>query len=572
MERAANNPAPLPANVDPETGEILDSTPETPAPKKQSKEPDRPFTPLGFDHGVYYYLASGTQQVTGLTASQHSKANLIQLAPLQYWEREFPAKKGAEWDVAMNTLMRQCEARGVFSPSILRGRGAWYDDGRVMVHLGDQVMVDNDPFKPGRVPSRFVYEARLAMRADVSNPLTAQEAQKYVKLLEMAAWEKPIYATFAAGWCAVAHIGGVLTWRPHIWVVGRRGSGKTHVMSKMIRPVLGDNLLHAQGDTSEAGLRQSLGIDSLPVLFDEAEGPDQRSNERVQNVLSLVRQSSSETGGKILKGTISGRSMEFAIRSCFAFSSINANIMQQSDRSRVTVLELNQEHGKHSFADILKAEADLLSDEYVQRFYARSLAMASTIRHNAEAFAAAAATVLGEQRAGDQIGTLLAGAFSLESDALVTAAEAEAWVAKRDWTEQREEAHSQSDEKMLWKYLLERRVSVNTSRGREDIQVGKLIHYGCGGSSAYSPISVDDAQKVLLTIGMRIGIEQQSVLVSNSHSRIKEMLEGTAWAHNWSRVLKRLPKAEASNSAIYFGFKGSESRAVQVQIDVDMME
>ena len=525
---------------------------------------DAPFTPLGFDRGTYFYLAAGTQQVIPLAASAHTKANLLQLAPLHFWESEFPGRQGVNCDMATNALMRWCEARGVFSPTIMRGRGAWYDAGRIMVHLGDRVLVDGVPVKPGRVDSRFVYEARVPMRADMSNPLTAEEAHRFQQLLHMLPWEKPMHATLAAGWCVVAHIGGVLSWRPHIWVIGRRGSGKTHVMSRIIRPVLSDNVLHAQGETSEAGLRQSLGIDALPVLFDEAEGPDARANDRVQNVLSLVRQSSSETGGKILKGTTGGRSMEFNVRSCFAFSSINANIVQQADRSRVTVLELNQDHAKHAFADILKAEADLLTDDYIRRFYARSLAMAATIRHNAAAFTAAAASVLREQRAGDQIGTLLAGAYALTSDDEVTAQQAEAWVQRQDWTEQREEAQSQSDEFALLQYLMEQRIRLNCSLGLREYPLGMLVQFATKAGAQETAISQDAAREAIEGYGFKLSGDERSVYVSNTHSLIARMLNGTPWAVNWGRILKRLPGAIGSGAV---RFAGSVSRATQIPLD-----
>lgn len=555
--------------IDPETGEILTepSTIHERDIRSGAREIEAPFKALGYDHGTYYYLAAGTQQITGLTAAQHSKSNFIQLAPLTYWEREYPTKKGADWDIAADALMRQCEKRGVFSPNIMRGRGAWYDDGRVMVHLGDRVLVDGKATQPGRVRSRFVYEARLAMRADISNPLTAAEASKFTDLVSMASWEKPIHAMLAAGWCAVAHIGGVLNWRPHIWVIGRRGSGKTYVMSKMLRPVLGDNVLHAQGDTSEAGLRQTLGIDALPVLFDEAEGTDAQANDRVQAVLSLVRQSSSETGGKILKGTTGGKSMEFIVRSCFAFSSINANIIQQSDRSRVTVLELNQDKSHHVFEDIVKAVADLLTDEYIQRFYARSLMMAATIRQNAISFAAAAAAVLGEQRAGDQIGTLLAGVYSLQSDEIVTAQQAVDWVESQDWSEQQDEVKSQSDEHALWQRLMQAKIRVMGTGGPEDFPVGLLIKWACGEDQASARVGQDRAQEVLIRSGFKIGPDEQTVIVSNTHNEIKHMLQNTPWAVNWGRVLRRLPGAETAPGVVYFGFKGSESRAVSVPIN-----
>jgi putative DNA primase/helicase len=528
----------------------------------QPDEDERPFQVLGFDKGVYFYLAGGTQQITELTPSAHTKGNLMSLAPLNWWEREFPGRNGANWDGAADCLMRWCEARGVFSQSLVRGRGAWWDDERTVLHLGDRVMVGDQVMRPGQVSSRFIYEAGLPMRATTSNPLPAAEARKFLALMQMVAWERPIYPLLAAGWCMVAHIGGALRWRPHIWVVGRKGSGKSHVMASIIRPVLGDNCLFVVADSSEAGIRQSLGHDSLPVLFDEAEGEDSRANDRIQRVLSLVRQSSSETGGQITKGTVSGRAMSFSVRSAFAFSSINANLIQSSDRSRVTVLELNQEFSKHDFGDILAAEATLLTEKYIEGLYARALCMAAIIRQNAQTFAAAAAAVLGEQRAGDQIGTLLAGAYALHSDDLATVDDAKRWVERQDWVETRDEVHGQSDEQMLWGYLMQQRLRVQGLHSTQEIAVGEcidIVTYKATGDVAH-----EAAEKALLRAGFKV--EDGQVYVSNTAPNIKAMLKETQWQSNWGRVLRRLPGAHSSAGTVYFGFKGSETRATAVKI------
>lgn len=559
-ERQAERQAPqeeLPPH-DPETGEIYEPTQ---APKEAVS--NEPFTALGFDKGTYFYLAAGTQQVVSLSPSAHTKLNLLQLAPRVHWEREYPDRNGADWEAAADHLMRLCERRGVFSPSIMRGRGAWYDAGRIVVHLGDRVLVDGSPSRPGRVASRFVYEAGVPMQADISSPLTAAEASQYLKLLEKLSWKDPMSGALAAGWCVVAHIGGVMSWRPHIWVVGGRGAGKTYAVSKVLRPVLGDNVLHAQGDTSEAGLRQTLGLDSLPVVFDEAEGQDKNANDRIQAILSLVRQSSSDTGGKILKGTTGGRAMRFDVRSCFAFSSINANLVQQSDRSRVTVLELVARNDAAAFADIEKTVADLLTDEYAGRFYARSLTMAATIRANARAFAAAAATVLGEQRAGDQIGALLAGAYSLTSDKAVTAVEAEAWVSAQDWTAQRDEVQSQSDEGALWQHIIEQRIRVN---GGHEFSVGQLIERAVTPAEHDAIVTQPTARETLASYGLKVTDDGAAMLVSNNHAQIKRLMAGTPWPVNWGKVLQRLPGAEAYAKAVYFC--GSTSKAVRIPINV----
>lgn len=518
-----------------------------------------PFRCLGHNRGTYYYMALGTQQVVELSAAAHTKGNLIGIAPLQYWEREFPAGRGADYDVAANAMMRMCERRGLFSPELMRGRGAWYDDGRVVLHLGDILYADKTPVSPVNIKSRYVYEQGLPMRADIDNPLSANEARKFLDLVRMMPWEREIDALYVAGWCALAHIGGVLRWRPHIWVVGSKGSGKSHVMSNVIRPILGDNCLFVVSETTEAGVRQSLNADALPVLFDEAEGEDQRSTDRLQRILALVRQSSSETGGKIAKGTSSGAAMSFQIRSCFAFSSINASLVQQSDRSRVTVVELKADKRKHDLDELLAAEAATLSEEFIGRFYARCIRMARVIRINAGVFAKAVAAVMGEQRAGDQIGSLLAGAWSLMSDDEITFEQATEWVGKQDWADQKDEVQGMSDERALLEYLLQQVQRVQTEHGTRDYTVGELVDLATGSDYTASGM----AERSLNRIGIKTN--NNGIIVSNTADGVKRLLKATPWSVNWGKVLRRLDGAE-TRGATYFGYVGSESRAVWVPI------
>jgi len=76
------------------------------------------FKCLGYDHGRYFYLVLATGQIKSLTASQHRKAHLMVLAPLDYWMVRYPSSRGINWDTAVNALIRDQELSGVYD---LRG-------------------------------------------------------------------------------------------------------------------------------------------------------------------------------------------------------------------------------------------------------------------------------------------------------------------------------------------------------------------------------------------------------------------------------------------------------------------
>ena len=267
-----------------------------------------PFQCLGYNRGIYYYLPKEAQQVVPLSADHHSKSNLIALASIQWWGKNFQGTNGVAWDAAKNGLFRKAAHVGIYDSKRLRGCGAWFDNRRVVLHLGDRLLVDGDQTNVTAFDTRYIYEA--ATPTDITNkdPLTKHRAHLLLEVAEMFAWKTPpVSAKLFAGWCVVAPICGALYWRPHVWLTGSAGTGKTWVVDNVIRPILGNASLVVQSNTTEAGIRQRLGNNAFPVIFDEAEGSDKYARQRIQSVLELMRQASSETEGEILKG-FAGRS------------------------------------------------------------------------------------------------------------------------------------------------------------------------------------------------------------------------------------------------------------------------
>jgi len=112
-------------------------------------------------------------------------------------------------------------------------------------------------------------------------------------------------------------------------------------MERIIKFLVGDSGVVVQGKTTEAGVRGLLQSDARPVLFDESDVEDQRDIDRIQSILTLARSASYSDGGGIVKGTQTGLSRTYRIRSMFAFASIGVQVTKQSDRSRFTILGLN---------------------------------------------------------------------------------------------------------------------------------------------------------------------------------------------------------------------------------------
>lgn len=531
--------------------------------------------PLGHDRGTFYYLSRAAGQVAALTAAQHTKQNLMGLASVaHYWEntRHVSDKGGVLWDAAADDLMCQCRDLGIYDASKVRGRGAWIDQGRPILHNGNRLII-NGVSSPLMLPaSRHVYEAASPLISDLAPQLSTTQAHKLVGICQSLRWECGISGTLLAGWIAIAPICGGLAWRPSIWITGGTGSGKSYVKDNIIGPALAGVALQVQSKTSEAGIRQSLGSDALPVLFDEAESEDQAAAARMQGVLDLVRQSSSDGGADIVKGGSDGRARRFRIRSCFCFSSINAGILHEADANRLSVLALLPPADNPDEAAFQKLHAlviETITPSFAAGLVSRSVWLLPVIRANAERFAQAVSMRLGSRRTGDQYGALLAGAYSLHSEREITDAEAVAYVQKQDW-QVVAESEAEKDETRLLSHLTQYRIRVAAGNGQHfEPTIGQTIEAAFGLDTF---LASDVAQEELKRSGIKPdhvtdahGRQITGIWVSNTHPALKRIMFGTAWLAGWNRSLARLPNTIKSNNAHSFAF-GHLARAVWVPL------
>ena len=569
-------PAPEPAP------EEAPPPPESPQPQNSSNVKftevfhDAPFRCLGYGSGAFFYHPSEAKQVLARTANQHAPRELLALAPLSYWESKFEGKKGCEWNAAANALFRTCYQSGVYDSQKVRGCGAWFDNNRVVIHSGDHVTVDNDKMGVHEIDSDYIYEAAIKKSINDDPAITTAEATELLKITTSLCWEQSIYGKLLAGWCVLAPICGALSWRPHIQVTGAAGVGKTYVVENIIKRVLGDIVCEVQGNTTEAGIRQTLKSNAFPLLFDEAEGENAKSAMRIQEVLSLMRQASSETGAPITKGTQGGAAMQFRIRSCFCIASIGVPMTQHADVSRITVLTLTKNMSPNKaleFETLQKKVLGTINPKWCSGLRARTISLMPILKKNIDTFSRAAAEVLGTQRQGDQIGSLLAGAHLLGNEDEVSYDEAMAWVRESDW-EEYEARDFDSDERQCLNRIMAHIANVRTGGKVIERTIGEMVMQLLepldgvpdGWSTGDNAIRYEDVEETLKRFGLKLTADKTELMVSNSNNFLAKLLADTAWSKNWGKILQRLPGAEKVISARFL--YGNIQRAVRIPIDV----
>lgn len=501
-----------------------------------------PFRCLGHDRGRFFFTTAEGRQVLSLNArSLHTAGELVALAPLSWWEGAFPGKTGFLTAAAADSLIRASYNAGVFDPARIRGRGVWLDAGRTVVHVGNQLIVDGQAVQIPALPTAHIYEQARALPIGLAEAASDEEARRLLRVCTEAAWTNPDRdGRMLAGWIVCAMVCGALRWRPHLWITSEAGGGKSWILDNIIRPALRDLVLAVQSKTSEAGIRGELGSDGRPVLFDEAETQNDADRGRVQQILDLARQASSEDGGAIVKGTKEGGSRAYLIRSCFAMASVNLGLSQAADESRFVVLGLGS-GSPEQFRELKARHAEAFTEGFAARLFARCLRLLPVIRHNAEALADAIARSGAGRRAGDTLGTVLAGAMSLVDARELTPAEADRIVTEREWVAAAAaEAKPEPEWQRALARLAQHEIRFTNRNGRpETTTVGDLIGACIVGDDTISPSDADTAMR---RMGMRV--DGGRLRIGNRSEGVAGIFAGTPWATGWLATLARAPGAE----------------------------
>ena len=539
-----------------------------------------PFTCLGFDDGVFYYQPHATGQVVSISRGSHTGTNLVNIAPLAYWEALYPSKTGVNWLAAASSLFEQQAKTGIFSNDRIRGRGAWWDAGRSVLHLGDRLLIDGVQHPITSAPSSKFHYQRLASIELPGHlePLTDEEGLGLAHIASRFHWEVPASGLLLAGWIALAPICGALQWRPHIWLTASAGSGKSAILDRLIGPLIESLALFPEGTTTEAYIRQQLRADAVPVVFDEAESNEKADRQRIQNILALARVSSSSGRGVIGKGGADGTAQAYNIRSMFLLCSISTALKQGADQSRFAQLTLRNpsfmpkpERAAH-WAQLDADITEHCTTEVGQRMMLRMVQQIPIIRDSVAVFRRAAAERFDSQREGDQYGTLLAGAWSLTHSRPATIEDAYNMIDGSNWDAYKEQ--TEADEERCLQHILQHQVRVETER--VEVNGGKvfnravtltrtvweLIEATKGGEDS-SEVSQDAAESHLGRIGLRVADDR--LLIANTALGLQRILADTPWAHSWPTVLSRLPGAQKPGKVRFKGMSHN-SRAVSIPL------
>ena len=341
---------------------------------------------------------------------------------------------------------------------------------------------------------------------------------------------------------------GVLRWRPHIWVVGGAGSGKSE-LERLLSRLLASTVLRLSAPT-EASVRQQLGASARAVMIDEIEPSE--LNMRAREVVELARLASTDRQAPTARGGLGGVATLFHVRACFYLTSILHAPLAPQDASRITVLELGELPEPVPAADAGEAQP---FRELVERMAAlgpglraRMIYGWARLEANLDQYAEAFARAGRKARLADQYGTLLAAAWTLLSDQVVTAEQADREVAMLREGEILPDPASEGGPQRCLNHLL--------STPIEETQASGHRLSGTVTVAVWKNHEDNTYRDALALCGLRVvkrppedprgGFE---LWVANDHRGLRRLYADSHWREGvWAQELKRLPGAHAGTA------------------------
>ena len=492
-----------------------------------------------------FYQSGATGQIASVKPAAASTA-LLPLAPIEYWRAQFPKRdKNGDtipgtvvWDEAASYVIQQADAAGVFSLEAVRGRGVWLDRNNTVVwHLGDRLVIDGKPVELIKHVSHHHYHRLPALPIDHDGPvLTDQQGKAIAHAVNAMGWVQPVMPVYALGWAVISNVAGAVEFRPALQVTAPFGSGKTDVFKIVLKPLTACTCLYEENST-EAGVRQTLGPDTLPVLIDESELEDPRKRE---GHVRLARYSFNGTGQS--RGTTHGKAIHFNVRSSIAMAGINTTLSKGQDQSRIVVVAkafLPQDQWLQAKDSLQRA----VSPEIGEALIRRTVLHFHTLQKNIATFkiviAAQFPADVSSGRFGDTYGALLAGYHLLISTAQLTPEQALAFLDQVGWSAQ---SIFDGDNNNLLKrdgggmacleHLLAHELPWKLDEATGRTSVRELIAL-TRKKGAHADVGQEQAAKGAVTalarLGMRADRSDPGLFVSGEAVLLKPILGNTQW-------------------------------------------
>lgn len=605
VEVVAPPPDPTDPSPDPVAPEASTGPAEDPPEAKKlvdqpdARDPESPWLPedcaiqaLGVtDHAAWYLDAN--RMLKPLPFGKHGRLELMGLFGKRQDQlyRHWPTFKArydgtgrnrhlVGYDVSgwaseqvQEDLIHDCGLLGPWNPTgAVRGTGAWLSpEDELILHCGRELVIGPRLHAPGVIGDLrhggFVYPAGADLPTPPLEPCVddadIQAADELLALI--GTWNlarKKTDARLLLGAVCAGFLGGAIKWRPVTWTTGGRNTGKS-TFHELMKRVMGGWLI-ALSDSTPAGIWQHLGYSSRMIAFDELEPGD--SPARVREIIKLARLMAS--GAMMLRGGQDHEGVNFTLRSCALFSSIDVPAMKPADLSRMAIVEF-QRLSKFEEPDLNPERMAEIGRRLLRRLRTEFRRWPETLHSYRHALFQAGH----DGRGCDVFGTLLAAGDLALSVERVDAAELARWQHELAPERLIEREGADDEDRACLEHILTSTADMHRDGIRRSVGtlIADLAHGWTPGTTL-----VETSHEALQSIGLRL-IEEDGALflcVANSHQGLARMMADTPWQAvsggegGWKRALRRLSRATPDNQRI----GGLRLRATRLPIETVLRE
>lgn len=333
---------------------------------------DCPIIPLGVNGKEYYFLDAMRQKVSFVTKLDEGELTKLFGKHIGWLDNAFPSygRNGDPMPLkfdqrhAQRAAFISCQDAGRFNPAgAFKGLGSHRgDDGSLILHLGDKLLISppahpesgeaRRPYfeMPGKLGKKiFPLEDSIAHPSDHNLPV-ADAWTLLIDHLDSWRWmggsrvslddgftQCNIQAYMTFGFVCEARVCGALPHRPHLWIVGPTGAGKTDLHQTLKASIHQDWCVIGEGDATTSFIKQRLGQNHLCVLYDEP-GENQQTDLYLKQLLTLSKLGYDGKGSG--RGGADGKPTETPIYAAMQFGSVALPNMLPEERNRMVVVEV----------------------------------------------------------------------------------------------------------------------------------------------------------------------------------------------------------------------------------------
>ncbi|PZO72890.1 MAG: hypothetical protein DI629_20555 [Mesorhizobium amorphae] len=536
---------------------------------------------LGFRDQTYFFYNRAAAMIIPLVPGKMNDRHLLSVAPLDFWRKVWSGDGGVPaWDRIINLLYRGCEKAGYWSSRDEIMQGAVMDAGVPVFHTGSHACVDGNILPLGEVTvNDLVYTTgKKCKTPDFENAYEADapDVRAFLNIIRQLGWRderRDVSVMSLFGYVAIAPICGVLEWRPHVWLDGQRGVGKSWVLDRVVRTALGDFHETVKSNSTEPGLRSMLHARAVPLLFDEAEGGSSVSDKnRFAQVMSLARHTSSESDAVVAQGAPGGSGVKFyTIKSMFFLASITTSLESSADRSRFARLSLGEGlRGKDFIEKVERPMEEIVSNGFSRRLLARMVSRAGDAAAIIEKMTAGLlcgdAAII--RRVADLYAVFAAGAWMALRDG-VPADEHEAFDfiekefgAVTEILRINEDTAGDTDHDSVLSLILAHKLRIETANGPAVTEtVAALIRNVLDRDGEELPLASGDVERALSDLGVKFslggrlrpeGAQADGVIFDKKSQAIRAVLADTGYQAGYADLLRQFKGASLAKDPIRF--------------------